>query len=176
MAHFHGKERDEPMTELELHEATEAFGRAAAAGTVSARELHDFQLGLQWDVFGGAVGGDSQDVSPDDPRIEAILDALEALEVLEPDDASHPWSRAAVLKAVGRHAEAGKEYVLAAARFDDQFRSGDGSTGDEDEWASAARCHAAKSFVLAGELLTARSLLPLLEAEDRAEVEPLLQS
>jgi hypothetical protein len=163
------------MTELELREATEAFGRAAAAGTVSARELYEFQLGLQWDVFGFPPEF-RDDVSSDDPRVQAILDALQTLAILEPDDASHPRARAIVLDAVGRHAEAAKDYLLAAERFDEEFRRGDGLTGDEDDWASTARYKAAKSFALAGDLLAAQSLLPQLEAEDRAEVEPLLKS
>jgi hypothetical protein len=162
------------MTELELRQATEAFGRAAAAGTVSAKELHDFQLGLQWDVFGGAAGERREHVAADDPRVQAILDALEALEVLEPEDPSHPWSRAHVLKAIGRDAEAAKDYLLAADRFDHEHDRGNGLTGDEGEWASAARYHAVKSLARAGELVGAQSLLPQLEADDRAELAPLL--
>jgi hypothetical protein len=163
------------MTELELREATDAFGRAAAAGTVSPRELHDFQLGLQWEVFGGTAPEPHGDVSADDPRVQAILDALQALAVLEPDDPSHPRARAIVLDAVGRHAEAAKDFLLAAERFDGELRRGDGLTGDEDEWAATARFQAARSFALAGDRLAAQSLLPHLEERERAEVEPLLE-
>jgi hypothetical protein len=162
------------MTELELREATEAFGRAAAAGTISARELHDFQLGLQTEVFGGHAIERRADLARGDPRVQAILDALEALAVLEPDDPSHPWSRAIVLQAVGRDGEAAKDYLLAAERFDEEHRRGEGVTGDEDEWASAARFQAARSLALAGELVAAQSLLPRLEAEDRAALATLL--
>jgi len=167
-------ERPEPMTELELRKATEAFGRAAAAGTVSPKELHDFQLELQWDVFGGDAIERRDDIADDDPRVQAILDALEALAVLEPDDPAHSWSRAIVLQAVGRDVEAAKDYLLAAERFDAEHRRGDGLTGDEDEWASTARFQAARSFALAGELVAAQSLLPQLEADDRAALVSLL--
>jgi hypothetical protein len=163
------------MTELELRRATEAFGRAAAAGTVSARELHDFQLGLQWDVFGGPASERREDIDANDPRVQAILDALEALSLIEPGDPSHPWSRANVLQALGRHSEAAKDYLLAAERFDEEDARADGPTGDEADWAADARLHAARSFALAGKPVAAQSLLPRLDAAGRAEVEPLLQ-
>jgi len=65
---------------------------------------------------------------------------------------------------------------VAADRFDEEFRRGDGLTGNEDEWGSTARYKAARRFALAGDRLVAQALLPQLEAEDRAEVEPLLTS
>jgi hypothetical protein len=174
MVHTPGGGHEESMSELELRERRERFRLAAAAGTLSATELYDFQLGLQWDVFGEPPEWDRSDIAADDPRVQAILDALEALAVVESDDAAHPRARAIVLAAVGRHAEAAKDYLLAAERFDSEYRKGDGMTGDENEWADVARYQAAKSLVLAGEFVAAQALMPQLSEDDRAEVERLL--
>jgi len=157
------------MTDLELQTERERFARAVAAGTAPTRELHDFQLALQWDVFGAPAHERREDIAADDPRVEAIVDALEALAVLEADDASHPWSRANVLFAVGRHAEAATDYLRAAELF-----AADRAAADNDDWAHSARLQAATNFALAGESLAARSLLLRLEPSERAEVESLL--
>jgi hypothetical protein len=116
------------------------------------------------------------DPSPDDPWVVVILDALGALTLSEPDDPSHPWARGGLLAQLGRHLEAADDYVLAARLFDAEARTGGGLTGDEAEWASSARAHAAESLALGGHPVAALALLRTLDIEDRQRVQDLAES
>jgi hypothetical protein len=81
---------------------------------------------------------------------------------------------ATVAEDVGRYGEAAQDFLAAADRFDAEHARGDGLTGDEDEWATAARHLGAVCLVRAGEFLATQMLLPRLDADDRRQIESLL--
>lgn len=137
--------------------------------------LEQFQAELQEELFGSprSLYDRLSELDARDPRLEILLDALAALSVLEDGDPSYPWERGGLLAALERHLEAADDY-LRAARLLDADLSGAAGLGDEADWARAARYHAAKNFALGGQPAAAASLLPQLEAGDRAELEPLI--
>ena len=92
-------------------------------------DLEAIQADLQVELFGGRpeLG---QVCDPEPQSLSILLDALEALELLEPDDASYPWDRALILNVVGRPLDAAHAYVEAANRFSRAPAvTGDESTG-----------------------------------------------
>ncbi len=117
-----------------------------------------------------------QEVDGADPRLQLLLDAMAALSVLEPDDAAYPWERGWLLSVFGRHLEAADDYLMAARLLERDAATGTGTTGDEEEWAKSALFHAAKNLALGGHPTAAAALLPQLTADDRAEVEPLVDA
>ena len=114
------------------------------------------------------------DIEPNDPRLELLFDALATLAVLEPDDAAFPWERGWLLSLFGWHLEAAEDYLTAARLAVRDAEAGTGVVGDEADWAKSALYHAAKNLALGGHPTAAAALLPQLDAEDRAEVEPLV--
>jgi hypothetical protein len=112
--------------------------------------------------------------SPDDPRVRFVLDVLAALSVSEPDDPSHPWTRANLLADVGRHLEAAEDFMVAMERFHTDHGQATGLTGDEDDWAQSALYHAVKNLALGGQVLAAAALLPRLDADDQDELRALI--
>jgi hypothetical protein len=142
----------------------------------AVRRFDEAQNELQWELFQGSTEDASEArISPDDPRLAFVLDALATLAVREPEDAAHPWNRAGVLSRIGRHGEAAADFLEAARRFEREVAHGDGLTGDEDAWADAARLHAAESFVRAEQPLAAQALLALLADDDRDRVQAAIE-
>lgn len=145
----------------------------ALAPASSARmrdQIFELQQGIQFDHFQG-----DDPIEPDDQRLRIVLDSLEALAVLEPDDPSHLWNRAGLLVRAGRHLEAADDFLGAARRFTAEAEAGAGMTGDEDEWAQSALFHAAKCFGIGGHGASAAVLLPRLSSRERDELLPLLR-
>jgi hypothetical protein len=160
---------------LPLRERFGALLAASERGDAEAlTELYEAENELEWEVFGAPPELVETDVSPDDPRLALILDALAALGQKEPDDSAHPWRRAALLAAVGRHLEAAADYLEAGRRFENEFATTSGVTGDEDSWASTALWRAAQNFVHGGQPLAARALLGRLRESDRLDVAALI--
>ncbi len=116
-------------------------------------ELESIQSDLQAELFGGRPDPGREYV-PDERSLAILLDALDALALLEPGDPSYPWDRALVLKAVGRHLDAAHAYVEAANRF----ARAPGLTGDEADWAADARRLAAECFDAAGSRASAAAV------------------
>jgi hypothetical protein len=140
------------------------------------RQLYDAKNELWLELFGAPEpNARVEGVAPDDARLAFLLDALATLAVREPDDSAHPWERANALSRVGRFPEAAVDYLEASRRFDREFHEGNGLTGDEDDWAAAARMHAAESFVRAGQPLAAQALVDRLDDDDRARIEALIE-
>ncbi len=139
-------------------------------------ELFELQNGLQDELFGGPPTPlePRVDIAPDEPRLQIILDALEALSIGEPSDPSYPWMRGGVLSTVGRHLEAADDYLVAAERFRRMSESGEELTGDESDWAGSALFHAARNLALGQQPVSAAALLGALPPEDRNEIEPLI--
>ena len=147
----------------------------AAEDTSLLRDLEEVQHALQQRLFGGRpVVEDSYRVTPDDRRLAILLDALEALSLLEPNDSSYPWDQALILKVTGRSLEAARAYLEAASRFQAKAVAETGVTGDEAEWAQTALAMAARSLISGGQAASAAALLPRLDQKDRAELEPLV--
>jgi hypothetical protein len=138
-------------------------------------DLEELQHDLQHGLFEGRpVVGDSHSVASDDRRLAILLDALEALSLLEPRDPSYAWDQALILETVGRSLEAARSYLEAAARFEAEQADGTGLTGDEEDWAKTALAKAARCLVTGGQAASAAALLPRLGREDRAEIAPLV--
>lgn len=139
-------------------------------------ELDDLQGRLQHEIFGElpTFPEPRPDVSPSDIRLAFVLDALEALALLEPADPSYPRERASLLFKVGRHLEAAADSLEAARRFEREAADGTGLTGDEEDWARTEFWHAAKNFALAGHPASATALLPRLDEGDREEIAALV--
>lgn len=112
-------------------------------------------------------------MAADDRRLAILLDVLEALGLLEPRDPSYPWDQALILVVVGRSLEAARSYLEAASRFEAEAAAGTGLTGDEADWAKTALADAARCLVSGGQAAAA-ALLPRLDREDRAAIEPLV--
>ena len=119
-------------------------------------ELETIEADLQAELFGGRPDPDRGYV-PDEESLAILLDALDALALLEPDDPSYPWDRALVLKVTGRHLDAAHAYVEAANRF----ACGPDLTGDEADWAADARRMAAECFDAAGSRASAAAVRAL---------------
>ena len=148
---------------------------AAADDNALKQDLEEMQRDLQQALFEGRpIAGDPYAVAPDDRRLAILLDALEALGLLEPRDPSYPWDQALILAVVGRSLEAARSYLEAASRFEAEAAAGAGLTGDEADWAKSALAHAARCLVSGGQAASAAALLPRLDREDRAEIEPLV--
>ena len=113
-------------------------------------------------------------MAADDRRLAILLDVLEALGLLEPRDPSYPWDQALILVVVGRSLEAARSYLEAASRFEAEAAAGTGLTGDEADWAKTALADAARCLVSGGQAAAAAALLPRLDREDRAAIEPLV--
>jgi tetratricopeptide (TPR) repeat protein len=146
---------------------------ALAAGSPIIDELFGIQGRLARELFGTPPNYNNRTDLLGDSR----LDALQALEILDPEDGSLPRARGLALEAVGRHAEAAQAFLLAAERLDNEYLRGDGSTGDENDWANWSRFRAAKQFAIQGRRLAARSVLQKkLDVDDRAEIERMLAS
>jgi hypothetical protein len=138
-------------------------------------DLDDLQQDLQAELFGGRpLIGNDYDLATDDERVRILLDALDALSLLQPSDPSYSWDRGLVLEVLGRHLEAAPAYLDAASRFDADAHRSDAITGDEADWAATARYLAAKSLLRGGQAASAAALLPRLESEERKEIETLL--
>lgn len=119
-------------------------------------ELEEIQSALQVELFGGRPElGRAYD--PEPQSLAILLDALEALELLESDDASYPWDRALILKVVGRPLDAAHAYVEAANRF----LRGPAITGDDSDWAADAREMASVCFETAGRRASAAAVKAL---------------
>lgn len=152
-------------------ELVRRIGSPVAADDASLRsELEDLYYDLQQALFGGRpIVGDSHSVAPNDRRLAILLDALEALSLLEPDDASYPWDQGLILQIMGRTLEAAHAYLETASRLE----AAD-VTGDEADWARTALADAARCLIAGGQAASAAALLPRLDRDDRAEIEPLL--
>jgi hypothetical protein len=151
-----------------------ALRGAEGASPAIVEHLETLQHELEDDLFGGRpLASDHYNVRADDIRVAILLDALEALSLMHPDDASYPWDRGLVLKVVGRHAEAAHEYLAVADAVRQTLQSESVPEDYDDDWAQAALFHAATSFALAGQHAAAATLLARLDPDDRAEVEPL---
>lgn len=147
-------------------------GELSTFGSAADRfrdELFELQQGIQWDHF---RSGDP--IDPADQHLRIVLDSLEALAVIEPDDSSHLWNRAGLLERAGRHLEAAGDFLGAARRFSAEAETESGMTGDESEWAQAALFHAARSFAIGGQPASAAVLLSRLTPQEREELQPLL--
>ena len=119
-------------------------------------DLEGIQSDLQDELFGGRPElGRAYD--PEPRSLSILLDALEALALLEPDDASYPWDRALILDVVGRPLDAAHAYVEAANRFS----RAPAVTGDEAEWVAEARDKAAVCFEAAGRTASAAAIKAL---------------
>ena len=119
-------------------------------------DLEGIQSDLQAELFGGRPElGRTYD--PEPRSLSILLDALEALALLEPDDASYPWDRALILDVVGRPLDAAHAYVEAANRFS----RAPAVTGDEAEWVAEARDKAAVCFEAAGRTASAAAIKAL---------------
>lgn len=134
----------------------------------------EFLSDLRAELFGWPPSYGDVSISPEDARLVAVLDSLDALIIDSPSDAAYPWMRAGILSAVGRHLEAAKDFLIAAQRFVEESREPNPQTGDEADWAQAALLRAGQSFVLGGEPLAAAVLLTRLTDDDRAKLVELL--
>ena len=116
-------------------------------------DLEGIQSDLQAELFGGRPElGRTYNTEP--RSLSILLDALDALALLEPDDASYPWDRALILEVVGRPLDAAHAYVEAA----DRFSRAPAVTGDESDWAADARQMAAACFEAAGRTASAAAI------------------
>ena len=121
-------------------------------------DLEEIQSALQVELFGGRPElGRATSRDPEPQSLAILLDALEALELLESDDASFPWDRALILKVVGRPLDAAHAYVEAANRF----LRGPAITGDDSDWAADAREMASVCFETAGRRASAAAVKAL---------------
>ena len=121
-------------------------------------DLEGIQSDLQDELFGGRPElGRTYD--PESRSLSILLDALDALALLEPDDASYPWDRALILDVVGRPLDAAHAYVEAA----DRFSRAPAATGDESDWAAEARDKAAVCFEAAGSTASAAAVKALAQ-------------
>ena len=119
-------------------------------------DLEGIQSDLQDELFGGRPElGRAYDPEPE--SLSILLDALEALALLESDDASYPWDRALILEVVGRPLDAAHAYVEAASRF----ARAPAVTGDESDWAAESRDKAAICFEAAGRRASAAAIKAL---------------
>jgi hypothetical protein len=119
-------------------------------------DLEGIQGDLQEELFGGRPElGRTYDPEPE--SLSVLLDALEALALLEPGDASYPWDRAVILSVVGRPLDAAHAYVEAA----DRFGRSPALTGDEADWAAESREKAALCFQAAGRPASAAAIKAL---------------
>jgi hypothetical protein len=155
------------VRQIRMHDGSDAGIRDELDGIA-----HD----LQHELFGGRPipGGSYPELERTDARLRLLLDVLQALALLSPDDPSYPWDRALILFVIDRFLEAADDYMTAARLFDVEARAGSGLTGDEADWARSARWHAAKSLVLGGQPAAASALLTSLDPDDRSKIESLL--
>jgi hypothetical protein len=159
--------KDDPAHEL--HELLMRYARSPTAADDARDRLFELQNVVRDGIF------DGNSLRADDPRLRDVLDALELLAVIEPDDPSHPWARGGALGAVGRHLEAASDFLSAADRFARVAEAEIGITGDEADWAESAREHAARHLVLGGQPASAAALLSSLSEESRGEIEALIE-
>lgn len=147
-----------------------ALARQISAGGSDAYErLLHHEKQLEVELFGDPVDID-RPLTDDDPRIPLLLDALTALRIQEPTDPANPWRAAAILKRLGKHAEAALVYLEAARLFDTAVENGMVVTGDEADWAKASRCHAARCLAADNRLLALAALRPHLNPSECPEV------
>jgi hypothetical protein len=159
----------------EWQDALAQLDRGDGSSEEAFRALNELGAHLRELLFPDGPSADyAGDVDPADPRLQLLLDALAAQAVLEPGDPAYPWERGGLLSEFGRHLEAAEDYLAAARLFDREAEAATGLTGDEDDWAKSARYHAAKNLALGGHPTAAAALLPQLDPEDRAEVEPIV--
>ena len=135
---------------------SQLMSRMAGQDPALVEDLEAVQTDLQDELFGGRPElGRAYD--PEPQSLSILLDALDALALLEPDDASYPWDRALVLEVVGRPLDAAHAYVEAA----DRFSRAPAVTGDESDWAAEARAKAAVCFEAAGSRASAAAIKAL---------------
>jgi hypothetical protein len=137
------------------------------------QDLVAFQAEVQEQLIGPA-GSSEQEVSPDDPRLQVLLDALRALALIDNDDPSWPWERGGLLARCGRHLEAADDYLASASLSMLDACNGTSAVDDPEEWAKSAYGHAARELIRGGQLVAAAALLPALDRGDRDEIEGML--
>lgn len=137
--------------------------------------LDQLQRELEIEIFGWPPEP-SQDKSKlaGEARVGALLDILDVLSRLEPDESAHPWKRAGILSHIGRHLESARDYLSAHERFLVEAEQGSGVTRDEEDWATSALSHCAQELARGGALMTAAFLARRLPEDERQETISLI--
>lgn len=165
------------MTKRSVLNRPHSVGEGTEDSEATLEALDALQESLQIEVFGEPpfYGTRRTDVSPDDPKLVRLLDALLALAIIEPSDPAFFWTRAGALFAVGRHMEAAQDFLAAAERFKQLANTPDQVTDDEGDWAATALFHAAKNLVLSGCTISSEALAKQLSGDDKDEINSLIQ-
>ncbi len=100
----------------------------------------------------------------------SLIDCRFAEELLDPDDSAIPWNRASTLMNLQRYAEAGRDYLGAAVKLQQEADEGNGLTGDESDWVVDALLNACRAFLRAGQLLSAAVVARRLPEDVRLSV------
>lgn len=159
-----------------FQEYQDSIQKTLAQKALDVSALDQLQRELETEIFGWPPEPSHDKVKlAGEARVSALLDVLDVLARLEPDESAHPWKRAGILSAIGRHLESARDYFSAYERFVVEAEQGTGITGDEEDWATSALSHGAEEFARGGELMTAAFLAIRLPEDERREAISLIR-